>query len=151
MTYQDPRTSEEQRRVHLGAWSYDLQTKTWNDLDLGDSLETMKVAVSLGDCLTYQGLLILIDEDLRGKRMVVYNPVSGRLERFIRSHGHHRFGGYAMQGDSLFCTGGVAGMFKTHDLVHCQDFSDPEGTWKPVSPLPQPLSHHACVNVHKKL
>ena len=132
-----------------GGMCYDIHKKSWHNLEIGESLENMKISVSIGDCLAYDGCILLIDEDLRGKRMVVYNPVSGQLHTFIRTHGTHRFGGYEIQGNILYLTGGVAGIFKAHDLVHYQDLTKPEGTWQSLTPLPDSYSHHACISVFK--
>ena len=139
------------RKAQMTAMYYDPLKKSWHDLKIGDTLERMKIAVSVGDCLPYQGCILLIDEDLRGKRMAVFNPVSGEVHPFIRTHGSHKFAGYALQGHVLYLTGGVAGIFKTHDLVHHQDLTDPEGTWRALTPLPNNYSHHACVSIFKVL
>ena len=148
---QDTNHSSSSRKANMTAIYYDPLKKSWHDLEIGATLERMKIAVSVGDCLPYEGCILLIDEDLRGKRMAVFNPVSGEVHTFIRTHGSHRFAGYALQGDVLYLTGGVAGIFKTHDLVHYQDLTDPEGTWRILAPLPNNYSHHACVSVFKVL
>ena len=139
------------RKAQMTAMYYDPLKKSWYDLKIGGTLERMKIAVSVGDCLPYQGCILLIDEDLRGKRMAVFNPVSGEVQPFIHTHGSHKFAGYALQGHVLYLTGGVAGIFKTHDLVHYQDLTDPEGTWRVLTPLPNNYSHHACVSIFKVL
>ncbi len=132
-----------------GVVCFDVDKNVWCNIPTNKSLEDMNMTVSIGDCLQFEGCILLIDEDLRGKRMAVFNPVTGLLHWFIHTHGSHRFGGYAIQGNKLFLTGGVAAVFKTHDMVHYQDLGDPEGTWKHFSPLPKPYSHHACVLVSK--
>ena len=139
------------RKAQMATMYYDSLKKSWHDLEIGDTLERMKIAVSVGDCLPYEGCILLIDEDLRGKRMAVFNPVSGQVHTFIRTHGSHKFAGYALQDHVLYLTGGVAGIFKTHDLVHYQDLTDPEGTWQILTPLPSNYSHHACVSIFKVL
>ena len=153
MEIEDPTSKQgsPSKQVHMGPMYYDVHKKSWFDLDINDSLVNMKIAVSVGDCLAYDGCILLIDEDLKGKRMAVFNPVSGELSKFIRTHGTHRFGGYTTQGNVLYLTGGVAGIFKTHDLVHYQDLTEPEGAWRVLTPLPDAYSHHACVSIFKTL
>ena len=146
------RTNQGSRKTPMNVACYDIHRKSWEELqEVAEQLERMKISVSAGDCLPYEGCILLIDEDLRGKRMAAYNPVSGEVKPFVRTHGSHKFGGYQFQGHVLYLTGGVAGIFKTHDLVHYQDLTEPEGTWRVLTPLPEELSHHACVSVFKVL
>lgn len=137
------------KRQYTGAQFYNTRTQSWTKCDtLSGFLNAQSVSVGTGDCLAYRGFLLIIDEDQRGKRLKLYNPITKELKPFIRSHGGHRFGGYVLVKDVLYCTGGVASWGSgQHDLVHYQDLTLPKSSWMMAAPLPCALSHHAGVTL----
>lgn len=140
-----------ERRVFRGAYRYDLGQKQWMPCPaLAFQLEEHKISVGLGDCFAWKGFILIIDEDKRGKKMKLFNPVTGSMVNFINSNGQHRFGGYALMNNVLYCTGGMVGYFECHDLVHCTNLLE-QADWQFLTPLPCSLSHHFCAVLSKYL
>lgn len=138
-------------RPFRGAYRYHLERKQWVQCpELAARLEENNISIGLGDCLAWKGFILIIDEDKRCKKMKLYNPVTGEMAQFLNTHGQHRFGGYALMNNMLYCTGGMYETFGCHDLVHCIDLLEPVD-WQFVSPLPSCLSHHTCLILSKVL
>lgn len=139
------------RRVFRGAYRYHLEHRRWTAcLELAAQIEERKVSVGVGDSFVWRGFLLIIDEDKRGRKIQLFNPVTGEMTDFINSNGQHRFGGYALMDDTLYCTGGMVEYFECHDLVHCTSLLGKPG-WQFLTPLPCSLSHHFCTVMSKVL
>lgn len=140
-----------ERRVFRGAYRYHIEHKQWMPCPaLAFQLEEHKISVGLGDCFAWKGFILIIDEDKRGKKMKLFNPVTGSMVNFLNSNGQHRFGGYALMNNVLYCTGGMVDYFECHDIVHCTDLLE-KADWKFLTPLPCSLSHHFCAVLSKYL
>ncbi len=145
------RMGEKGRFQYGAAQYYDIADKTWHLEDkLTQHIQRENLSIGVGDCLSYKGLILLIHETTKGKNIKVYNPSTQTMTDFIRTHGQHRFGGYIIHRDVLYCVGGVAGMFGANDMVHYYNMNDNAGSgWKMMTPLPAPYSHHTCGTVFK--
>ena len=135
--------------IHTGVYSLHTGTLTWESEDeFSQCLKEQNISVGMGDCFVIDGIVVLIDEDTRGKKIRLYNPLDQSMRPLISSHGQHRFAGYLYRHNVLYCTGGLAYLNAPNDMVHTMDLSANMG-WKMMSSLPQPHSHHACVLLHQ--
>ena len=136
------------KKQHMMCQYYDPCRGRWeHNNKLSVYQVTRNIKIGMGDCLPYRGLLLIIDEDTKGRRMKIYNPVTQSVDDFTRSHGAHRFGGYMILGDLLYCTGGVSDRFRPNNFVHCKDLTEIGAPWQTGMPMTQSLSHHACVTL----
>ena len=134
------------KKQHMMCQYYDPHKGRWeHNNKLSVYQVTRNIKIGMGDCLAYRGLLLIIDEDPKGRRTKIYNPVTQSVEDFTRSHGVHRFGGYIIMDDNLYCTGGMSDKFRANDLVHYKDITEVNSPWQMGPPMVQCLSHHACI------
>ena len=142
----DPKCSK-----HQNVECYNLETNTWSvDHQMTRVLSLHSMNLSHGTCFPYSGLLLLIDEDMKGKKMKLYNPVTHDLWDFVQSQGQHRFGSYVIQNDVLYAIGGMCafdGVLRGHDLVHRTALNTTEAEWEMLDPLPFAVSHYTGVTV----
>lgn len=147
------RTCRQYYSRHENIEIYDFDTKTWSyGHRLKHNLYMSTMNLNHGTCFTFHGMLLLINEDLKGRRMKLYNPITDQLWDFVHTQSQHRFGAYVLQNDALYAIGGMAGydgIITSHDLVHCIQL-DTEDKWTMLSPLPNPISHYTAVVVNKR-
>ena len=152
-TYFTPsRRSQVPYENYLGAQVYNPKEDLWQELlSLEREITKRHIRASRGNMVVVDGFLLLLDDDV-GKFHQLYNPVSQTLTSLIQAHGHHWFAGWAVYQGQLVCTGGLEdGRSGMTDMVHAWDLTKRQQGWSMMPPLPCPMSHHACLNMHLNL
>ena len=91
----------------------------------------MHIKSALAEAIVFpwkRDFILIIDEDKTRKEDENSTIRSvKKITDFVRSNGQHRFGGYALINDVLYCTGGMVDLYGgCHDLVHCQNLLEPK-------------------------
>lgn len=157
-SYFNEQTKDVRKKQYNEAQCYDLDKDMWlrsyNFTDILSSQFHLSVGVGTGDALPYCGFILILDENLRGRKIRLYNPVTETATSFIHTHGQHRFGGYVIFDEVLYCSGGLTQQLATNDMLHCaslRDEDDSSSGWKMLASLPFGISHHASFVIFKRI
>ena len=137
------------KRPHINMQYYDISKGCWFRVPWATSaLEANKMSVYEGDCLPYNGFILIVNEKLTGNSIKIYNPITHDISDFLPLSPGHHFGGNAITGDVLYRTGGIARGLRANDMVDSRSLLDVRIHWKNLPALPFEMAHHASVVVH---
>ena len=156
-SYFNRQTGDVRKKQYQEVQYFDMEMETWHRANsFTHHISTkfqLSISVASGDALPYHGCILIFDENLRGRKIRLFDPATEKMVDFIHTHGHHKFGGYVIFDEALYCSGGLSQQLIANDMVHCVSLREQptKEDWKMLASLPSGISHHAAFVVYKKL